>query len=713
MKRSQTSMFLGVGAVVLFSLGFLAAGFVLGWPLSESRTQVALAVALVVFLGASIWLQRLFHAFFFVARSLAEDAQLMLRGNPAYRVQPEGAPALRRLAETLNAFGDHFEALQNGRDEQIRQARSDLEEERNLLAALMSELTEGVLVCNLDGQVLLFNRSARLFLGEQSQRRTGGSLVGLGRSVFAVLDRNAISHALEQLRYRTERGDRDADNAAEAVSSFVAGAANGRLMRVRMAPFANQQGQMSGYVLTMQDMSEGIERSARRDTLLQSITERVRAAVGSMRAAIETIEQFPQMSNEQLKRFHAIIGDETIGLSGELDSLLQTHAQDFRAQWRLEEMPAVDLLAALQRVYDEKSGIQCQIESVDEALWLKVDSYALVRGVAAAVQQAHTLLGRSTLQLRLQPVERRGALDLVWDAGNIEPERWQAWQAQTLNIPYESAPTLKEVAEHHGGEVWFKLERQQRQAYIRLLLPLAAGGSVARMAGVLAESRAARLDSRPEYYDFDLFHQSGQTQELDRRRLRDLVYTAFDTETTGLDPVRDAIVSIGALRIVNMRLLRQDVFDQLVDPERPIPAVATSVHGISDEMVQGQPTAGQALLLLQRFAADTVLVGHNVAFDMRMFQENEPRSGVRFGNPVLDTLLLDAVVQPEQSDHSIEAIANRLGVNVMGRHTALGDAIVTAEIFLRLVALLEGRGISTLGEARAAAQATYFARLKY
>ena len=75
--------------------------------------------------------------------------------------------------------------------------------------------------------------------------------------------------------------------------------------------------------------------------------------------------------------------------------------------------------------------------------------------------------------------------------------------------------------------------------------------------------------------------------------------------------------------------------------------------------------------------------------------------------------LLSAVVHPQQESHRLEAIAERLGVPVLGRHTALGDAMVTAEVFLKLVPLLEAMGIRTLGEALAAAQKTYFARVSY
>ena len=79
---------------------------------------------------------------------------------------------------------------------------------------------------------------------------------------------------------------------------------------------------------------------------------------------------------------------------------------------------------------------------------------------------------------------------------------------------------------------------------------------------------------------------------------------------------------------------------------------------------------------------------------------------MRFTQPVLDTLLLDAVVHPDHDEHSLEAIAGRLGVAVLGRHTALGDALVTGEVFLRLITLLQQRGIGTLGAAVAASRAT-------
>ena len=113
------------------------------------------------------------------------------------------------------------------------------------------------------------------------------------------------------------------------------------------------------------------------------------------------------------------------------------------------------------------------------------------------------------------------------------------------------------------------------------------------------------------------------------------------------------------------------------------------------------------------FTEDTVLVAHNAAFDMRMLQINEAETGVKFINPVLDTLLLSAIVHPSQQDHDLEAIAKRLGVSIIGRHTALGDAITTGEIFIKLIPLLAKMGIYTLKDARKASRKTYYSRIKY
>mgnify|MGYP001827866374 CR=1 FL=1 len=296
----------------------------------------------------------------------------------------------------------------------------------------------------------------------------------------------------------------------------------------------------------------------------------------------------------------------------------------------------------------------------------------------------------------------------------MDADTLRQWRAAPLTIMDESLPlTIEQVLSHHGAELWSPTRYESlipTEACLRLYLPASkiqeSDRHIRRMT-ILPEGR-------PEFYDFDLFHQAGQTPLLGNRHLTELSYTVFDTETTGLDPKGgDEIISIGAVRVLNGRLLREEFFDQLVNPQRPLPYASVKIHGIQEEMLKDQPTIASVLRIFQAFCEETILVAHNAAFDMRMLQLKEEETGVRFINPVLDTMHLSAVVHPAHEDHSISAIAKRLGISVVGRHTALGDAITTGEIFLKLIPLLADKGIYTLAEARRASQKTYYARLKY
>ena len=131
-------------------------------------------------------------------------------------------------------------------------------------------------------------------------------------------------------------------------------------------------------------------------------------------------------------------------------------------------------------------------------------------------------------------------------------------------------------------------------------------------------------------------------------------------------------------------------------------------------MVRGQPTIAEVLPAFHAFAADTVLVGHNVAFDMRFLQLKEAATGVRFDQPVLDTLLL---VERGASERDLARPRGDRGAPRRHRRPAatppLGDALTTAEVFLKLLPLLRQMGILTLAQAREAALSSYYARLRY
>ncbi len=217
------------------------------------------------------------------------------------------------------------------------------------------------------------------------------------------------------------------------------------------------------------------------------------------------------------------------------------------------------------------------------------------------------------------------------------------------------------------------------------------------------ETDGDSLSERPLVFDFDLLR-SEAGREISEMPLSRLSCVVFDTETTGLSTSTDEIVQIGGVRVLNRRLVQGEVFDTLVDPGRPIPPVSTRVHGIGDEAVRGAPRPTEAVRAFHRFAEGSVLAAHNAPFDLAFLRRHQGAAGLRFDHPVLDTVLLSAAVYGQGVPHTLDAIAERLGVALdpSVRHTAIGDAVATAEVLLHLFPVLEAAGIRTFGEAVAA-----------
>ena len=638
-------------------------------------------------------------------RRAGEAVRLVTHANPAHRLPLEGTPELQTVARAVNELADARSKLLVVVETAVAEAKARVEEERNRLAALISELDQSVLVCNREGRVLLYNAAAEVLLGAPGARGAS-ALLGLGRSVFGIIDRAVILHAIEAMERQDARDERESTH-------FVTATQDGRLLRVQAAPVLRGEGdsgsarELTGYVLLLADVTEHVDADAKRVALFQGLVETTRAALANIRAAIENLTEHPEMDPARRTQFATIIRDEAVGLSDRLHRTSAEVTEGLRVRWPLEEMRGEDLLTLARSRIERRTGLSTKLESVDPKLWLWVDSFSLAQGLACVAARLKDEFQVREVRFRLMPAAGHAQLDVLWRGPPMSSETAFAWQGDPFTLGGEDSPlTLAQVIERHGGEVWYQRDVPTQTAYFRLLLPLAGG-----RAGVRARST---LPSRPEFYDFDLFRRSPATDALDERRLADLAYTVFDTETTGLNPAEgDEIISIGAVRIVNGRILHGETFASLVDPQRSLSPSSIAVHGITPEAVRGQPTIEVVLPRFQHFAEDTVLVGHNAAFDMRFLQLNEVRTGIRFEQPVLDTLLLSAIVHSAQDSHSLEESAARLGVEVIGRHTALGDALVTAEVFLRLIPLLATRGVSTLGEARAASEKTYYARLKY
>jgi DNA polymerase III subunit epsilon len=641
-------------------------------------------------------------------RTLAEDIRLITSTNPSHRVTEHYKGDMFRLGQAINTAADRFQQLQTNVNEQIQEANAESEKEKNTLATLIQELTDGVVVCNNEGQILLYNKRTRQLLSSAStgnqHTATAGGILGLGRSIFGAIDRILIVHALEEL------GTKLANKDSAPVSHFATTGAALQLLRVQTVPILDDRTQMTGFILVLNDITQRMEHDSRRDQLLQSLTEEIRSSLGTIRLAVESMHDYPAMDATQRERFVRMLRDESFALSEHLEGTTRDYSQYFKSQWPLEDILCADLLAALKRGGEQTLDVHITTENIYTELWVKVDSYSLLQAMLFMVNEIKRITGIIEFSSRAMSNEGFVTIDIVWKGQLLPSVTLREWESQPLIYQGRGIPaTLRDVLQRHDAELWSQSEKDQRDSYIRLMLPASSMSTTAE-----GWHAPATVASRPEFYDFDLFQRPGQETILDNQPLAEIPYTAFDTETTGLDPRSgDEIISIGAVRIVNQRLLQQEVFDQLIDPRRALSPQSIHVHGILPEMLEGQPTIDRVLPGFQKFADGTVLVAHNAAFDMRFFQMKETATGVKILNPVLDTLLLSAVAHPNRQGHDLEQIATRVGVNIIGRHTALGDAILTGEVLLKLIPILAERGVRTLRDAQLASKKTFYARIKY
>jgi DNA polymerase-3 subunit epsilon len=190
----------------------------------------------------------------------------------------------------------------------------------------------------------------------------------------------------------------------------------------------------------------------------------------------------------------------------------------------------------------------------------------------------------------------------------------------------------------------------------------------------------------------------------DQTPLEQVRFVVLDCETTGLDVRRHRIVSIGAVAVLQGQIALGDAFEALLRVR--FNTAATLVHGITRDESRDGLDEPEAIALLLDYLADAVIVGHHIGHDLTMIDAALARYGdARLANRHIDTgelvLALQAdgafAGQPALTDLSLDGLCTRFGVVPYDRHTAPGDAFLTAQVLLRLLPVARRWGRGRLG----------------
>ncbi|MBL8702011.1 MAG: PAS domain-containing protein [Alphaproteobacteria bacterium] len=605
-------------------------------------------------------------------RRLAAETRFVAESKTDRAVSSGGHPWLDPLPRNVGALAAALTQERARRAADIAQSTRELEAQKIRLETILRDLAEGVLICTLDHRVLLYNHAALGLL------HVAGEL-GLGRSLFNLVAREPIVHALERLL-----ADGGAAAPREDVCTVVCTTADAtRLLLGRISLTRAEPGRATGYVLTLGDVTSEVAELEARDRLLRDLGDGLRRPIANLHAAAETLASFPGMDAARRQEFDEVVRRESAALAAHFEQFDRS-ARDLRGgHWPLADVLSLDLFRIVARRCRDQGGPA--LTPVGLPRWLHADSQSLVVALARVARRIVDDTGAQALDLEAVGGERSAYIDISWAGPPIASARLDAWLGEPLAGAL-GASSLADVLQRHGSTLWSR-SREEGRAVLRM--PVPAARETPREA-----APARSLPPRPEFYDFALL---GEPASAGAQLLQRLTFVVFDTETTGLRPSEgDEIVSIGAVRVVNGRILTGETFSRLVNPRRPIPAESIRFHGITDDMVEQAPPAVVVVPQFRAFCEGAVLVAHNAAFDLKFLKLKEAETGSSFDMPALDTLLISAFLYPDIADHDLDAIARRVDVEIAGRHTALGDAMATAAVFVRLLDQLAQRGITTL-----------------
>jgi DNA polymerase III epsilon subunit family exonuclease len=181
----------------------------------------------------------------------------------------------------------------------------------------------------------------------------------------------------------------------------------------------------------------------------------------------------------------------------------------------------------------------------------------------------------------------------------------------------------------------------------------------------------------------------------------DLVFVAFDVESTGFGPDQDRIIEIGAAKYRDGKTVESTHW--LINPG--IPIKNSFVHGITEEDVAGHPGFADTYKAFRAFAGDSILIAHNASFDVRFMAAEIKRNGLEpMPNPTINSLALFRRWYPAAPSHKLGELAAHLDLPVAAEHRAQDDS----ETLLRILDHgLKSMPNITLAELKTAANGTY------
>jgi DNA polymerase-3 subunit epsilon len=609
---------------------------------------------------------------------IRHGAEIVARINLGHRIELDTGDELEDLALEFNHMAENLGKAYDELEGRVREATLTVQEERNRLATVLRTMVDGVVVANEAAETILMNPRARIILDL-------GYTSGIGSPLSRIFPSDRLSFHLNRVRQRWLPG-------RETVEDVLFPLRDGKLLKGSLSVVPGPGGERCGFLLVFRDLSRSGDKSNTFEETMREMPQLLRGPLAASRSLVETLQRHRDMPAEKQSAFLAAVAEEINRLSERVTAIDDAANAAHSSRWPAIPSDPRDLVKEALLLIP---GIPVEIEDDNTPIpSVLVEPFSWVASLCCVLQWIRQMSqGQPSISANLRVEE--GTVVTTFRVRGLFKSDPAELESQEVCPAGEQPLPLGESVRRNRGELWTRSSGESMEVRLALL-----------QAGTASEGNHADglLDGEPEFYDFDLFLPRPVVERADQLQadLSDLEYVVFDTETTGMRLSEgDKVISISGVRIRRGRIQNAEIFHSLVNPGRSIPPESIRFHQIEDRMVADAPSISQVYPQFVEFVGDSILVAHNAAFDKKCLEMAAAEAGVpMIDNPILDTLFLSYGIHEGTEGHSLDAMAERMGIKIEGRHTSLGDARATAHIFLGLISLLPGRGVRTLADAK-------------
>ncbi len=461
---------------------------------------------------------------------LAKEIEYICTEDLSHRIDISKEKSLAPLVKRINKLADCCVQLQNeeGGGQQKIVATA---EEKLILTAFISQLPQGIIVCDCAGTILLCNTQAESYFFKEKK----GPSLKPEQPITSLIDKNLIEHSLDEINARLKR------DVFDTSSHFLIQKDN-LVLQTQVVPVLNDSDQFTGFVLILTDITQQSHAEKRIESLLHTLSKNARSPLASIRAAIEAMIEFPDMDSDRQAQFKDIIRGESVVMSDILDEVSRSYASLVKTKKSLKAISGRELLETISRRANDKLGIDISFnpDASHENIFIKADLFSFITAFLFLLQNLKAETGLWEFDCKLFADNMIACLDIVWSGKSIPPDTLRQWENLPLTDTEDQTPhlTVKDVLAHHQAAMgsYPGDKDSPNKSSLRFFVPAQEAPE-----DIPLKPITLLPESRTQLSDLEIFSQSAQNPKLDDRLLTELSYTSLIREINQAASIEEVI----------------------------------------------------------------------------------------------------------------------------------------------------------------------------